>query len=261
MNRENIIEINQVNKVFTNPESSWKEDGAGLETLSDVSLTVKNNEFVSLLGPSGCGKSTLLKLIAGLDEEYEGTISLNGMNIKEKGVPVCYMLQKDCLLPWRTIMSNILLPVEIRKGNLNKVSHKIESLISEFGLSGFENYRPHQLSGGMRQRAALLRTYLMEGEIMLLDEPFGALDEITRIQMQDWLIEVWEKYKKTVLFVTHDLDEAIYLSDRVVVMSNRPGTIIGEFPIDFGRPRVRDMLLSTEFTSYKKRLLDLLSNS
>ncbi|NLM74031.1 MAG: ABC transporter ATP-binding protein [Clostridiaceae bacterium] len=259
MNKENIIEITHVNKVFSDPDPFVKDPG--LNALRNVSFTVRNNEFVSLVGPSGCGKSTLLKLIAGLDKEYEGTVSLCGVDVKESRVPVSYMLQKDCLLPWRTIMSNILLPVEVRKGDIKKVRQKMESLISEFGLSGFENYRPNQLSGGMRQRAALLRTYLMEGEIMLLDEPFGSLDEITRMQMQDWLIRVWEKHKKTVLFVTHDIDEAVYLSDRVLVMSTRPGTIIGDIPVTFGRPRVREMLLGTEFNGYKKRLLEMLSKT
>ena len=156
-------------------------------------------------------------------------------------------------------MSNVLLPIEIKKGDLKKAREEIKPLIHEFGLAGFENYRPRQLSGGMRQRAALLRTYLMDGEIMLLDEPFGSLDEITRMQMQDWLISVWEKHKKTVLFVTHDIDEAIYLSDRVLVMSDRPGTVNGAIQIDFERPRKRDMILTTRFSEYKKNILSLLS--
>lgn len=252
-----IIEITQLNKVYYGPEDRERE---GLGVLSDINMRVDDNEFVSLLGPSGCGKSTLLKLIAGLDNDYEGSISLRGKNPKITRIPVCYMLQKDCLIPWRTMISNILLPIEIRKGNIKTAKENLKSLIAEFGLAGFENYRPSQLSGGMRQRAALLRTYLMDGEIMLLDEPFGALDEITRMQMQDWLISVWEKHRKTVLFVTHDIDEAIYLSDRVIAMSNIPGTIVGEICIDFKRPRTRDMLLCTQFNEYKRSLMDLLTN-
>ena len=131
-------------------------------------------------------------------------------------------------------------------------------MLKEFGLEEFENYRPHALSGGMRQRAALLRTYRMRGDIMLLDEPFGALDEITRIQMQDWLLDVWERYRKTVLFVTHNIDEAVFLSDRVLVMSPRPGRIVKDIRIDFPRPRSRDMLLSSQFLGYKGEILSSL---
>ncbi len=257
---KNYIEIEQLNKAFDIPETKRDKENKNLHVLSDVSFSIKENEFVTLLGPSGCGKSTLLKHIAGLDQGYKGKINLGGEDPKGLRVPVSYMLQKDCLMPWRTMISNILLPIEIQKGDLKKAQEDIGPLLAEFGLSGFESYRPHQLSGGMRQRAALLRTYLMEGDIMLLDEPFGALDEITRMQMQDWLIAVWERHRKTVLFVTHDLDEAVFLSDRVLVMSNRPGTIIGEIPILFDRPRTREMLLSPQFLEYKKKTLALLGD-
>ena len=251
---DNSIKIKKLNMVYSGPD----DDGSGLGVLSNVNLEVQDNEFVSLLGPSGCGKSTLLRLIAGIEQDYEGDIHLGSDDPRNKRIPVCYMLQKDCLMPWRSMLSNVLLPIEIKKGDLKKAKKDIQPLISEFGLAGFENYRPRQLSGGMRQRAALLRTYLMDGEIMLLDEPFGALDEITRMQMQDWLISVWEKHKKTVLFVTHDIDEAIYLSDRVLVMSDRPGTINGEIQINIERPRKREMILTSQFSEYKKNILKLL---
>lgn len=254
---EKSIEIKGLSKKFKNPVNGAKSGSKALDVLSDVNIKVKENEFVSLLGPSGCGKSTLLKLIAGLDNEYDGSISLSGVNPLNKMVPVCFMLQKDCLMPWRSMLSNILLPLEIRKCDLKKGISDVKTLLEEFALSGFENYKPHQLSGGMRQRAALLRTYLMEGDIMLLDEPFGALDELTRGQMQDWLIKVWESHKKTVLFVTHGIDEAIFMSDRVLVMSGRPGTISGEVSIAFDRPRTRKMLLSPEFLDYKRKIMDL----
>lgn len=252
---DNSIKIKNLNMVYTGLED---DDGTGLGVLSNVNLEVQGNEFVSILGPSGCGKSTLLKLLAGLEQDYEGDILLGNDNPKYKRIPVCYMLQKDCLMPWRSMLSNVLLPIEIKKGDLKRAKEEIRPLISEFGLAGFEYYKPRQLSGGMRQRAALLRTYLMDGEIMLLDEPFGALDEITRMQMQDWLTSVWEKHKKTVLFVTHDIDEAIYLSDRVLVMSERPGTVNGEIQIDFERPRKREMILTSQFSEYKKNILKLL---
>ncbi len=255
-----FIDIQQLSKAFEGPETGDRK-ASSLEVLSGVTLSVEQNQFVSLVGPSGCGKSTLLKLIAGLDKAFEGELRLEGRDPRNARIPVCYMLQKDCLMPWRTMLSNILLPLEIQKGDLFKAKKDIQPLLEEFGLSGFEDYRPHQLSGGMRQRAALLRTYLMEGNIMLLDEPFGALDEITRIQMQDWLLAVWQKHRKTVLFVTHHVEEAIYLSDRVAVMSNRPGTLLGEVNIGFERPRKREMLLSLEFLEYKRRILELLGSN
>lgn len=256
---KDIIKIKEVNKVYYGPES-YQNEGDGLGVLSSINLMVERSEFVSLLGPSGCGKSTLLKLIAGLDMDYDGSILLEGNDIKKARVPVCYMLQRDCLIPWRTMLSNILLPIEIRKGDMNRAKEEIKPLIEEFGLVGFENYKPSQLSGGMRQRAAILRTYLMDGEIMLLDEPFGSLDEINRMQIQDWLTSLWGNHRKTVLFVTHDIDEAIYLSDRVIIMSNIPGTISGEIVVDFERPRNRDMILTPEFSKYKKEVLDLLAD-
>jgi NitT/TauT family transport system ATP-binding protein len=151
-----------------------------------------------------------------------------------------------------------MLPLEIRNAGLKEEADMVFPLLREFGLEGFENYRPNTLSGGMRQRAALLRTYLMEGEIMLLDEPFGALDEITRMQMQDWLLDVWERHRKTVVFVTHDIDEALFLSDRVLVMSARPGHIVNEMVIKFERPRNREMFVSSSFLSYKKEILESL---
>lgn len=229
-----------------------------LQVLDGVSFSVDENEFVSLLGPSGCGKSTLLRILAGLDKDYVGTVLVNGDDIKEKRVPVCYMLQKDYLMPWRTLMENLLLPAEIEGSDLEKEAEIIRSMLRDFGLEEFENYRPNALSGGMRQRAALLRTYRMRGDIMLLDEPFGALDEITRIQMQDWLLGVWGKHRKTVLFVTHNIDEAVLLSDRVLVMSQRPGRIIKDIRIEFPRPRSRDMLLDTGFLRYKGEIMSAL---
>jgi len=186
---EQIVAENVTKHYYVSPENGGRLDEK-LLVLSGVSFSVEENEFVSILGPSGCGKSTLLRLLAGLDREYEGSIRVNGTDLKEKRVPVCYMLQKDHLMPWRTLMENVLLPAEIEGADLKKEAELVRPMLKDFGLEEFENYRPHALSGGMRQRAALLRTYRMRGDIMLLDEPFGALDEITRMQMQDWLLEV-----------------------------------------------------------------------
>jgi len=254
---EQIIAENLI-KYYDAPVNIRKGIHERLKVLDGVSFAVRENEFVSVLGPSGCGKSTLLRLLAGLDNDYCGHIRICGMNIKEKRVPVCYMLQNDCLMPWRTLMENLLLPAEIEGADLKKEAGIIRPMLKDFGLEKFENYMPDELSGGMRQRAALLRTYRMRGEIMLLDEPFGALDEITRMQMQDWLLDVWGKHRKTVLFVTHNIDEAVLLSDRVLVMSKRPGHIVKEIVIDFPRPRSRDMLLGRHFLEYKGEILDAL---
>jgi len=251
---EQIVAEN-VSKYYTVPSEKGGRIHEKLQVLNKVSFRVERNEFVSILGPSGCGKSTLLRLLAGLDRDFEGIIRIEDVDLKKNRVPVCYMLQKDHLLPWRTLMENVLLPAEIEGADLKKEAEAVRPMLREFGLEEFENYRPHALSGGMRQRAALLRTYRMRGDIMLLDEPFGALDEITRMQMQDWLLDVWGKHRKTVLFVTHNIDEAILLSDRVLVMSPRPGTIVKDIRIDFLRPRNRDMLLSSQFLSYKKDIL------
>ncbi|HOQ76016.1 MAG TPA: ABC transporter ATP-binding protein [Thermoclostridium sp.] len=251
---EQIVAENVTKHYYVSPENGGRLDEK-LLVLSGVSFSVEENEFVSILGPSGCGKSTLLRLLAGLDREYEGSIRVNGTDLKEKRVPVCYMLQKDHLMPWRTLMENVLLPAEIEGADLKKEAELVRPMLKDFGLEEFENYRPHALSGGMRQRAALLRTYRMRGDIMLLDEPFGALDEITRMQMQDWLLEVWGRHRKTVLFVTHNIDEAILLSDRVLVMSPRPGSIVKDIRVGFPRPRSRDMLLSSQFLGYKGEIL------
>ena len=251
---EQIVADN-INKYYGMPSENSRGSYERLKVLSEISFRVEKNEFVSIMGPSGCGKSTLLRLLAGLDRDYEGSVNVDGTDLREKRVPVCYMLQKDHLMPWRTLMENVLLPAEIEGADLKKEAEIIRPMLKEFGLEEFENYRPHALSGGMRQRAALLRTYRMRGDIMLLDEPFGALDEITRMQMQDWLLDVWGRHRKTVLFVTHNIDEAVLLSDRVLVMSSRPGSIVKDIRIGFPRPRNRDMLLSNQFLSYKGDIL------
>lgn len=252
------IKVTKLNKDFQVRPKGFRRGYEALSVLEDIDFSVGGNEFVSILGPSGCGKSTLLRILAGLDDNYKGTIELEGTNRKNRRVPVCYMLQKDYLLPWRTLLQNVLLPLEIEKKDLKKAAADIQQLLRDFGLAGFENALPSTLSGGMRQRAALLRTYLMRGNIMLLDEPFGALDEITRMQMQDWLLSVWDKHRKTVLFVTHNIDEAVFLSDRVLVMGPRPGSIIKEIPICHDRPRSREMLVNHEFLSFKKEILEAL---
>lgn len=242
------IEIKNLKKTFIRNKET-------LEVLRDINLVLCENEFVSLIGPSGCGKSTILRILAGLEDNFSGDILINGKTTSNSSSQFCYMPQKDLLMPWRTVYKNIILPLEIN-GKLDSAeSLGVRNLIKEFGLEGFENFYPSEISGGMRQRAGLLRTFLMKNDIMLLDEPFGALDEITRMNMQEWLLKVLSEHKKSVLFITHDIEEAIFLSDRVYVLSDRPASTIKTVDIEFPRPRTREMLLSNEFLKYKDIIL------
>jgi len=228
-----------------------RRDGGATDALVNANLTVGHGEFISLIGPSGCGKSTLFNMIAGLDVPTQGRIMIDGIDRSGQQGLVGYMLQKDLLLPWRTVLENVVLGLEI-SGVAKKAAHAIaRPLLTTYGLGEFVDRYPSQLSGGMKQRAALLRTILFNRDIILLDEPFGALDAQTREHMQEWLLDLWDDFKKTVLFVTHDIDEAIYLSDRVFVMSARPGRIVAEIPVSLERPRHPSIVTSDEFIRIK----------
>ncbi len=219
--------------------------------LEDTSLDVPSGSFISIIGPSGCGKSTLFNLIAGLDRPTSGTVRLDGEDTTGQQGLVGYMLQKDLLLPWRTILANVALGLEVAGVGRREREAIARRFLTLYGLGGFEDSYPAQLSGGMRQRAALLRTILFNRDVILLDEPFGALDAITRAQMQEWLLDLWDDLGKTVLFVTHDVDEAIYLSDVVYVMSPRPGRVVGRLDITLPRPRKPSVVTSADFVALK----------
>src|SRR5947207_9741551 len=195
----------------------------GFAALAPITLTIPQGRFVSLIGPSGCGKSTIFNIIAGLIEPSAGRVLIDGVDATGTIGRVGYMLQKDLLLPWRTVVDNTILGMEIQGVPLAQARARALPLLSRYGLAGFEHLYPSALSGGMRQRAALLRTLLFDTDLILLDEPFGALDAQTKLQMQEWLMQLWGDFGKTVLFVTHDVEEAIYLSDEVHVMATRPG--------------------------------------
>ena len=245
--------------VVLNHVSAVYQDGAlTVQALSDVNLHVLPGEFVSVIGPSGCGKSTMLGLIAALKHPASGEILVNDVPLDEQSDRVALMPQRDLLLPWRTVLENVILGPELRKRNLSEERTKALALMPQFGLSGFADAYPRALSGGMRQRAALLRTILLQRDIMLLDEPFGALDALTRIELQEWLLTICSHLEKTVLFVTHDVDEAIYLSDRVYLMSSRPGTVRHTARIHLPRPRRRDMTSQPTFVNAKRDLLEIL---
>ncbi|MBM3706017.1 MAG: ABC transporter ATP-binding protein [Actinobacteria bacterium] len=235
-----------------------KKSFADLHTLEDVSVTLVKNQFVSILGPSGCGKSTLFDIISGLEKPDRGNVFIEGRNFNGKTGRVSYMHQKDLLFPWNSVLDNVTIPLRIRGMGKTDARKKAKEHLSIFGLEGFENSYPSQLSGGMRQRAALLRTCLFSKDIMLLDEPFGSLDAITRHKMQQWLLDIWERIESSIMFITHDIDEAIFLSDRIYLLSHRPAVVKKIFDISIRRPRDNSSIISREFIEIKKQILDLL---
>lgn len=212
----------------------------GQPILSDVSFDVEEGAFVSILGPSGCGKSTILNILAGVVTPQSGNITVDGQPLRQPGEHFAYMPQEDLLLPWKTIMDNVCLYGTIHKQKA-QAREKAQALFPVFGLQGYEQAYPDELSGGMRQRAAFLRTALCHADILLLDEPFGALDVITRSDMQDWLATMRSQLGKTTLLVTHDIDEAIYLSDKILILNGRPASIKQEIVLT-EQPRSREWL-------------------
>ena len=242
----------------------WKrfgDPGREIVAIRDVNLSVRPGEFVTLIGPSGCGKSTLFNIVAGLlAPDADGSILLAGQAQRDFGLlgKVAFMPQRDLLFPWRTVIDNATLALEVEGAPRARARRKAEPLFPEFGLEGFQKHYPHQLSGGMRQRVALMRTFLFERDLVLLDEPFGALDALTRSMMQRWLLDVWARHRRTVIFITHDIDEAIFLGDRVVVMTARPGSVKHEETIALPRPRDASVSTTAPFIEIKRRLLAII---
>ncbi|WP_088889297.1 ABC transporter ATP-binding protein [Leptolyngbya ohadii] len=248
------IELREISHVFQS------RDRKPIHALEDISLQVSAGRFVSLIGPSGSGKTTLFNIIAGLQQPTAGQVFLDEQDVTGKIGLVSYMLQKDLLLPWRTVLDNVVLGMELQGFSIRKARQLALPYFYQYGLGGFEHHYPAELSGGMRQRAALLRTLLCHSELILLDEPFGALDAQTRAQMQEWLLQLWSDFGKTVLFVTHDVDEAIYLSDEVFVLTARPGTIKARIEISLDRPRPRQIVTDPSFIRLKETCLALLAD-
>ncbi|OGO78610.1 MAG: ABC transporter ATP-binding protein [Clostridiales bacterium GWB2_37_7] len=246
-NHEIKLELKQIYKTF--------EDTPVLE---GISLQLKNKEFVSILGPSGSGKSTIFNIVSGLLKPDSGEVIIEGESYTGKTGRVSYMYQKDLLLPWCRVIDNASLPLIIKGMKKQQARETVSPFFSVFGLEGFEYKYPFQLSGGMRQRAALLRTYMFSKDIMLLDEPFGGLDAITRAKMHQWLLGVLQQLEASVLFITHDIEEAIYLSDRIYIISERPAAVYKEIVINLERPRGRALLTSKEFMDLKAEILSLL---
>ncbi len=213
---------------------------------------------MTLVGPSGSGKSTLFSLLAGLLDPEQGEILLDGQLQQERTGSFGYMPQRDLLLPWRSVTANVAIPLELGGMDRTVAGERAEEMLAHFGLEEFGDLYPYALSGGMRQRAALLRTILTEQDVLLLDEPFGALDALTRRELQDWLLNLWQEYSKTIFFITHDVDEALYLGDRVLVLSSRPGHIVETLEVDLPRPRRSSMIARPEFGRQAARLLEAL---
>ena len=245
---EPLLELRALTKTF-----------GQVTALAGLDATIARGEFVTVVGPSGCGKSTLFNIVAGLEEpDAGGILRFEGRSCHAADLlgQVSFMPQRDLLLPWRNVIDNAILALEVEGVPRREARAKALRMLPEFGLTGFEDQYPHQLSGGMRQRVALMRTFLFERDLMLLDEPFGALDALTRAMMQRWLLDVWQKYRRTILFITHDVDEAIFLGDRVLVMTARPGSVKLEQVVDLPRPRKPDIVTAPEFIRLKRILLE-----
>jgi NitT/TauT family transport system ATP-binding protein len=245
------VSIKSVSRIFTK-----KEDGTGTEALRNVSFDVDDGEFVCILGPSGCGKTTLLRIIAGLEILTSGEITLNGVPITGPDPKRGMVFQQYSLFPWRTVIDNITFGPEMQGIKKAEARSQVEKYINLVGLEQFKNSYPYELSGGMQQRAAIARALANEPEVLLMDEPFGALDAQTRNTLQDELLKIWEKRHVTIIFVTHSVDEAVFLSDRIVVMTSRPGRVREIVNVELPRPRCRTGAEANRVRDYVLKVLE-----
>ncbi|MEM2727256.1 MAG: ABC transporter ATP-binding protein [Archaeoglobaceae archaeon] len=245
---EILLQIKNIRKWFNSQEKE-------LMVIDGVSFDVREGEFISILGPSGCGKTTLLRVIAGLEKQDEGEILLRGKSITGPGQDRSMVFQDYALFPWRTVLGNVLFGLEIRKIPKVEALEKAKKFIKLVGLEGFENSYPHELSGGMRQRVAIARALVCEPEILLMDEPLSALDAQTRNVMQSELVRIWQETRKTIIYVTHNIEEAVYLADRIAVLSRRPAKLLDLVEVELERPRNR---FSKEFIDLRARIFNLI---
>ena len=244
-----LLELNDVTVSFQSP------DGSRMTALRDMSLSVEQGELVALVGPSGCGKSTALNVLAGQVRPVSGQVRLAGEPVKGVSPSVGYISQADTLLPWRTVLDNVALAMELRGVEKRERREAARGLMARMGLSGFEDNYPRELSGGLKKRAAIARVLAVDPAILMMDEPFGPLDALTKEKLQDEILALWESTGCTILYVTHDLTEAITLADRVVLMSARPGRVVREYPIDLPRPRrVMDVKFSPRFVELERAI-------
>lgn len=246
------IAVESVNKVY------GMDTNSPTQALKDINLEIYENEFVSIIGPSGCGKTTLLKCLADITPQTAGEIYVSGQTAEEarENNDISFFFQEDVLLPWRSVMENVLLPFEIQGTNTTKeeARKQAEDILKTVGLEGFEDHQPQELSGGMRQRVALARGFVYNPEIFLMDEPFAALDELTRRKMNQELLRIHQKIQKTTVFVTHHISEAVWLSDRIVVLSPRPGEVYEVVEVDIPRPRDESTRHTEKFDEYEEYL-------
>lgn len=247
MTQNTLLEIRDVGKVF-----------AETVALSPTSLAIEQGSFVAIVGPSGCGKSTLFNVIAGLLKPDSGDVRLAGELVTGATGHVGYMLQKDLLVPWRTVEDNITMAARLTRRVTDADRAEARRVAVQYGLGDFLRHYPSALSGGMRQRVAFMRTLVTHQQLLLLDEPFGALDAQTRLEMQQWLLQVWRDTGRTVLFITHDVDESIFLSDRILVMSPRPGRVVADIANSIDRPRGIATLTDPRFVELKSQIMGLL---
>lgn len=243
-----IISIRGLGKTYVT------RDGVSIRALEDITQDIADGEFVTVVGPSGCGKSTLLKILAGILPKTEGQLTLRGKEITGPRKDVGVVFQSPQLLPWRTTLENVMLPVEVQHLDRRRFRERALRLLDLVGLQGFESKYPNELSGGMQQRVAIARALVNDPALLLMDEPFGSLDAMTREYMNLELIRVWQESGKTVAFITHSISEAVFLADRVLVMSPRPGRIVETVSVDLGRPRDLNLMASDRFGDYTRRI-------
>ena len=246
-----MIEIRGVHKEFVKGERR-------VLALQDIDLTVAQHEFVAILGPSGCGKSTLLNMVAGFDRPTGGSVKVEEEEIVDPSPRRCVVFQEPALFPWLTVMDNVVFGPKNRRQPAAEYRPRAAQIIEQVGLRGFEASYPAELSGGMRQRVGIARVLIMEPRVLLMDEPFGSLDAQTRSLMQELLLALWQRHQQTVLFITHDIEEALLLADRVCVMTARPGRIKKSIPVPMPRPRAIELTLSPEFNALRREVLELI---
>ena len=245
--------------ILTFDRVSYRYPGEDHDIIDQLSFDVAPGSFHCIIGVSGCGKSTIFRMINGLLQPKAGTILVNGVSVAGQKHYCGYMPQKDMLFPWRTIGENLALPLEIRRQYTKAEQRdRIDAALADVGLAGCRDKRPDELSGGMRQRAAFARTMLTGSDLLLLDEPFSALDYLTRLSMQEWLLEQWQRHQKTILFITHDVEEAIFLSSGVLVVEETPIRALREIPVPLSRSRTRHDLKRPEIVELREQLVDML---
>jgi NitT/TauT family transport system ATP-binding protein len=245
---ECLVRIAGLQKIYRS------KDGSDIHALADIDLNIQAAELISIVGPSGCGKTTLLKILAGILDRSAGEVFMQGRRLRGPSRAIGVVFQAPVLLPWRTVLGNVMVPVEIQRRDRAEFEARARQLIATVGLSGFESKYPHELSGGMQQRVGICRALVHDPSFLLMDEPFGALDAMTREALNEELLRIWSASRKTILLVTHSIAEAVYLADRVVVMTPRPGRIVDVILIDLPRPRTLAMQNTSEFGRFVARI-------